>query len=387
MPLPIPVCEPKAIRASMRCQYPGPPPTASAEASSSNAALIVNNNYNNYTTTINNTTNVTTPPVAPVPFNRQHLEFMHHFSTQTFKKINESPKSAAFYGSIPPLALPWDFATSAMFAVTAAHLATIKPDNKQLYCAAAHRFLSDALRQCRAAPDMLDPKQCGALYIAGLFIGICIMALPGLDQGREADPVTRWVASARAWRGVTIMFSTCTAFGQQAPTASLPPRQSDDGHKKPEPEPFWNTVVPGIKSLIDEGVGTEESQRRRVYIGLWQEIQNVYRSTCIADNSASGVLIRPADNELFYSMIHSGDTIASLLVICMAALQHQFDHLWFVRGMQADAASALIAKIEETGGQRETEIARWAKDWVDRDVTPSGVAMSSPRTPPEDEMI
>lgn len=295
---------------------------------------------------------------------------MHHYSICTADTLAESPTLKAWFRGVPLYALRTSAATSAMFSVTAAHLAFLSPQNVR-YSALANKFIQKTLVTAGAELQRLDPSQCGDLYLASLFISLALMAMPGID-GRRTDDLGRFLTATQAWRGVSVVFSTCIDQGHTLPSDYLPPTHEVTVSGLPEAE--FDEMLCLIEHLVlDEHSPYSNMQpcRRRMYLAIVQGLRHCFGPLSLRRVSDSGLMLKTASTDwnLFLRLLREGDTIASLIAICKGVLYHRpFDYYWYSYAMQSNMVRYLLRQLD-CREEAEVKIARWALRSISDDET------------------
>ncbi|KAL2043006.1 hypothetical protein N7G274_004064 [Stereocaulon virgatum] len=164
----------------------------------------------------------TPPPPSPLTLNMAHLELLHHFTIVTSHTITTSSNSHVWHATVPQMALSHEFVMHTVLAISALHIAHLRPEQRLDYRKKAAMHQGRALQLQQLA--MADPTQenADALFIFSFLMVYFASASPSLVDGSAVDtPLHAAVQCIHMLRGVRSILPSVRHWVQEGPLAHL----------------------------------------------------------------------------------------------------------------------------------------------------------------------
>ncbi|KAJ0122131.1 hypothetical protein J7T55_002643 [Diaporthe amygdali] len=144
----------------------------------------------------------------------EHMELLHHYTASTALTLSSTAEvREVWQNRVPRLALHADYVLHALLALSALHLAQIRPESRQSYWATGVHLYQEALGKAQAEMEHVTAKNCTELYIFSTMT--CFYSLAQncelarrLDQGENVDDeemdLLSWVFLLRGNRALIL---------------------------------------------------------------------------------------------------------------------------------------------------------------------------------------
>lgn len=124
----------------------------------------------------------------------QHLELLHHFITVTYETFSPDPVQQHIWrGPVIRMALAFPFLMHELLAISALHLAYVRPDRAQWYSTQSTELQSQAFNIFNSVQRDVDASNCAPILIFTSLLALHILADPsrtvGLDSHHYLDHV------------------------------------------------------------------------------------------------------------------------------------------------------------------------------------------------------
>ncbi|KAH8884999.1 hypothetical protein GQ53DRAFT_696849 [Thozetella sp. PMI_491] len=178
------------------------------------------------------------------------LELMHHYNTKAYLTLPRADEVGDIWrDKVPELAFRHRYLLHHILAMSAFHLAYLRPDEqRRYYCMAAHHQ-SQGIGATRAALESLDVESCHALFMAGSFLALGGFAALAVNAQEETTRtlVEDAVETFGLLKGMSAVLLSWEKTLHDGPFAKLfdltPPHHSSLS--------FWNDMNEGLIILSD----------------------------------------------------------------------------------------------------------------------------------------
>ena len=177
----------------------------------------------------------TPPPPSPLSLNMAHLELLHHFVTVTSYAITTGRIShVVWHDTVPHIALSHEFVMHALLAVSALHIAYLRPDQRMSYWKRAAMHQDRALQLQQLAMANPTRENADALFIFSFLIVYLALASPSSVDGTVVDtPLHAAIQCIHMFRGIRSILPSIRHWVEEGPLAHLLVLYS--GHIKSNP--------------------------------------------------------------------------------------------------------------------------------------------------------
>ncbi|KZF26555.1 hypothetical protein L228DRAFT_257970 [Xylona heveae TC161] len=163
-----------------------PPITSEQPPTTPSPPLLIPSTSSSQVQDATTTTNINTNNNIEDPFlglNMADLELLHHFSVSTCYTISRKPELVTLWRvTIPQLAFSQPFLMRGLLAISALHLARLRPSRSETYLSQAALHQDSALRAARRAMSRVTQDNCNALLAFSILVVMFAFARP-----REPD--------------------------------------------------------------------------------------------------------------------------------------------------------------------------------------------------------
>ena len=149
------------------------------------------------------------PSDSESDLNIQHLELLHNFVTNTYASFTLVPAQQNVWCNVAVRhALAFPFLMYQILAVSALHLAHLKPAQSEHYLSSATKLQNHAMNGFNLLPKPIDESSCAAVLIFSSLLALHVLADPtrtkDADFGGYIDHFTSCIRLMRSVRGLVI---------------------------------------------------------------------------------------------------------------------------------------------------------------------------------------
>lgn len=285
------------------------------------------------------------------------LELMHHYSTTTcftFPRGHEVPH--IWQTAIVEVALANEPLLHQLLAITASHLAYLRPLQSQVYSMIASQHQSDAARGLRAALTQITADNCHASFGAASILVIGAFAAAASPSGHTGDTSCRHQPTLAdlldiviLTRGMNLVLQSSELALQRGPFADLFIRKEYN-----IPRIFLEAVCGKLHELsikILEDHSIEQETARIVNC----EIHNLIQAIKGSIKTATGPSIRIVTlwptilSDDFLSLLHRKVSPALAVLTYYCAILHESQQdAWYTRGWGSGVARDIGRYLQES---------------------------------------
>ena len=280
------------------------------------------------------------------------LELLHHFTTQTcYSFSDKQPSQQLWQNVIPQIAFSHPFLMRGLLAVSALHLAHLRPEEARHFEIKAMTHQTAALGPFQELMKALSPSNCDAIFAFASALVVLSFASPHSSNGHTVldvrEKTTRWM---RLIRGVGPML-----------------------------EPMWSHIKKGkLQGLLTVGVWksaaenspTESFLNYHELCRLCEDCEDVETKEactkaledlrlCFVCSEISLKLPSmsyhasvfwwssglPRD---YLSALEQGHAIAMIILAYYAVILHRLDHFWWINGEPSRIVLAVYWLLDES---------------------------------------
>ena len=165
----------------------------------------------------------TPPPPSPLSLNMAHLELLHHFVTVTSYAITTGRIShVVWHATVPQIALSHEFVMHTLLAVSALHIAYLRPEQRMSYWKRAAMHQDRALQLQQLAMANPTRENADALFIFSFLIVYLASASPSSVDGTIVDtPLHAAIQCIHMFRGIRSILPSIRHWVEEGPLAHL----------------------------------------------------------------------------------------------------------------------------------------------------------------------
>jgi hypothetical protein len=163
------------------------------------------------------------------------MALLHHFSTSTCFTISRHPVLQTLWQiTVPKFGFSYQFVFRAILALSALHLAHMKPDLHAQYVAAADFHHNIALQMVSATIPQINEENGPAVYLFSTITCIIECAMPRKreDFWVSNDKVLQWLGMFRGTVAIITTVNEALRNGPLAPMFTLGDRKSSNWHAR-----------------------------------------------------------------------------------------------------------------------------------------------------------
>ncbi|KXH62828.1 hypothetical protein CNYM01_03689 [Colletotrichum nymphaeae SA-01] len=306
------------------------------------------------------------------------IALMHHFLTCPALDHGDA---ILWRQKVPLLAFQNHSVLHLLLAVSAFHLATIKPDERMRYQGLADKHYETGLRQTMELMPCLSRDTAGVLYIATTLVCSCSFArgpAPGnlliVSDGVEVA----WFELLRGVRlvietvGFEAIFSGVLApmpTGDKPPLEKNPSGQASELRSSPSmPRPvMWEPALGRIAQLIADPADSEEAAYRKMMELLSLAFRETFGTSAEPITASEGkmevimaCIYRTDDDFVWY--LKNKRTIALLVLGHFAVLVKTLEWLWYMRGW----ADHILRGVASSLDAAYLDFLQWPREEIER---------------------
>lgn len=294
------------------------------------------------------------------------LELHLQFITSTYKIFVRREKSAEVWqNTIPRLALQYTFLLHGILAVSALHLASLRPHRQREYTVLAAEHQDLALPLFRESVMNVDEQNCHAVFAFAIVAAGYILASSQpteslLDAGLgEAWGIVEWAQFVRnSYKAYTPQLWAHITAGPLALTIE-PGIVDDPNDFSASPDDHHLTELFPLLSLPPIASAEDQAEMGE-YRAALQELRRTYRmphtsstaGTYLPKSAPFAWILRVSSN--FLAMLSERRPIALILLAHNCVLLKQFEPAWYINGL-ADRLVAIVYEHLNEGSRRWIE--------------------------------
>ena len=151
-----------------------------------------------------------------------HLELLHHFIAVTSYAISPGgPGRELWRMTVPKIALSHDWLMHSILAMSALHLAHLRPEQKRMYRERAAMHQDQALRGQQKALSKPTRENADALFAFTLVITYLAFAAVDTRESANDGPLRRVIQCLHMLRGVAAIHPAVMHFVEEGPLAPI----------------------------------------------------------------------------------------------------------------------------------------------------------------------
>ena len=280
------------------------------------------------------------------------LELLHHFTTQTCYTLSDKAQSQQLWQTaIPQIAFSYPFLMRGLLAVSAFHLAYLRPEETRHFeiKAMAHQHM--ALGPFQDCMKHLSPSNCDALFaFSGLLIVLGFAAPHSSSSHTVLDvreKTTRWI---RLVRGVHPMLEPMWSHigkGKLSALLTAGVWKSEAENLSAEPFACYNELC----RLCEE---CEDSEIKASCEAALEDLRLCFvcmdislKNPAMSDDATvmswpAGLLSR------YLTALEQGHPTAMLILAYYTVVLHRLDHYWWINGEPSRILLAVYWLLDES---------------------------------------
>jgi hypothetical protein len=310
-------------------------------------------------------------------FTMLDLEFLHFYTTSTWYSISSLK---IFQHAFPEMAFTHPFLMHGILALSALHLAHLRPENSQVYIIASDAHHQQAIVGYRDALSSITPQNCHACAAFSLLLNVYAWASPDRpgslflnDEGEDGTSGVELITILRGGNAVMAAHRAVVSEGPLRPLYKLWFGWNEDQEKFAR--------LPSVASLLSRNDDSpilphEDDARLEALAALWDppnahvDVQTaevlshtlrLLRRTFVVSSADNGIEDQQATlgwpimiPEQFLGLVQARNPRALVLLAHYCLLLKRSDSRWWIEGK----AETLLGRILKAVGEP------W-KDWID----------------------
>ncbi|KAI9932448.1 hypothetical protein ASPWEDRAFT_46974 [Aspergillus wentii DTO 134E9] len=291
------------------------------------------------------------------------LEMLHHYSTCTAYTFSRNPTLQTMWRvKVPQIGFSSTYALRAILAISALHLAYLRPDRKHVYVAQAEMHHEAALRMVTPNISKLMEEDGNALFLFSILTCFISCAKPRkLDDFllMEGGQIAGWLVSFRGTKTIVDHAKDTLWAGPLAPIFTIRGRRSRiRSTRSIEGRRFMQD----LEQLIREDVRDERDLH--VYLHTIHEM-----STCFPDDDAQDIQVFETDDVFswllqvsheYLDFLKEQRPIALVIFGYFCVLLRQLEWTWWMQGW----STHLLSKIYEVLDQEHRYWLQWPLEQI-----------------------
>ncbi|KAK9571999.1 hypothetical protein V6Z88_000378 [Aspergillus fumigatus] len=276
------------------------------------------------------------------------LELLHHFSTSTAYTFSRNPALQTFWRvDAPQLGFGAHYTLRAMLAISALHLAYLRPTQKQFYVSQAEHHHSVALTFVTSNMTRLMNENSSALFLFSILTSYFSCAKPRklddlllFQQGR----ISEWLVLFRGTGAIIEYAQEELRSGPLAALLSIRQRRSDYRNSLPTQ---GQAFMDDLEELIREEV--KEQQELQVYLGAIQEMRVSYALwSDIGMWETGDVLVWLLRvSEEFLTLLREQRYVALVIFGYFCPLLRRLEWMWWLEGWSVHLLSRIHGLLDQ----------------------------------------
>ncbi|KAL4912851.1 hypothetical protein BDW62DRAFT_9893 [Aspergillus aurantiobrunneus] len=271
----------------------------------------------------------------PQEWTAQDPELMHHYTLYTSKTIGRRPEMhETWQVAIPKIAYANEFLMHGILALSALHLAYLKPEQYSFYLAGSGFHMSLGLRSFRKVLQAPNAENCYALFSFSGLIMVYIYASPSDSvEGRSGHDLESILELLGLCRGTLVLLP----YMDLLRNSELKPLflQEFDMHVSEHPRPThrFPDILPQLINL-QHLINTETSPtERESFLVALSRLQSSFEALENADLplECGTLYMWPiAVDETFFTHLRNRHPVALVLLAFWCAQIPSFSDYWFI---------------------------------------------------------
>lgn len=310
---------------------------------------------------------VTNP--SSLTLNLDHLELLHHFIAVTSHDISIGPIGhGVWYMIVPKLALSHDWLMHSVLAVSALHIAHLRPEQRIAYWKRAAMHQDQGLQGQHKAMAKPSQENGNALFAFTLVIIYLAFASPRTLDSAEDAPLQGVLQCLHMLRGIRAILPGIWEFVQDGPLSHL--RNLAPGNIKSKPY-FQDAVTEAhfSKLLIFASTNVELSQDQdmddvEIYAAAASSLRTAFlRIESIEDGETPTPAIWHWAVRLpisFAMRLEEQHVVPLVLIAHWCVLLNQVKHYWWIHGW----VDQTLSEIEGCLPQEQRHWLEWPLEKV-----------------------
>ncbi|OOF93544.1 hypothetical protein ASPCADRAFT_151103 [Aspergillus carbonarius ITEM 5010] len=272
------------------------------------------------------------------------LELLHHFTTSTAYTFSHHPVLQSFWRvEVPQIGFTAPYTLRAILALSALHLATLRPEKSQSYIAQANIHHEAALKLATPQMANITPENSAPLFLFSALSTFIWCARP-LELGNflfwENHEIASWLVLIR---GTGTILDFADEALKSGPLASMFSARAR--HRISEPDSH-HQVLESLRHLVMADV--QEEHMAKVYSSVIDEMNRPF-ILCLERN----LKLETADVFIwllripheFLLLLKDYQPLAMVIVGYFCVLLHQLEWMWCMRGWSTHLLSQIYNQL------------------------------------------
>ncbi|KAH8679547.1 hypothetical protein BGZ60DRAFT_427880 [Tricladium varicosporioides] len=298
-------------------------------------------------------------PQSGIP--SQELELMHHYATSTYTTLsNGTAQNEVWQHIVPREALHHAFLMHGILAVSALHLAHLRPSSSQYYINIAMHHYTLAVEHFRPILEEITPTNATAVFIFSSLLACISFAIPQESPETTALPFTpldtlqKIINIFTLERGVQTVLEACWAWvknGSIEPLMVHIPTEPENDLRDDEEQ-----ALKSLESRIGRESRSEELKTEA--LKALQLLRAIHPFNALPTEQMSFIMAWPVlVSSTFFTAICERQPVAIAILGYYGAVLHGLVGVWWV----GDKGLRLVMACTDLLGPRWDECMRWAK--------------------------
>jgi hypothetical protein len=278
------------------------------------------------------------------------MELLHHWCTSTSSTLTRSPELKILWRTeVPKIGLAHDYVLQTILALSSKHLARLKPEQRNMYEAAAVTLQKEGLDSVSKILPNITEDNCSAIFV---FSGLTWMnSLAVLEKPKELPPHSQtetaadWLVMLRGIVSVTMTASSRLEKGELAAMVDMEKYSSTGENSAPHPA---DESLLRLKVLVT--VSTVGAERSAMYCTVIDGLRraflifhNLSSDTCFLPVVFSWPSLLPDD---YVSRLGKREPEALVIFAYFAALLSKAESCWWLRGWGEHFISNILELLD-----------------------------------------
>jgi hypothetical protein len=264
------------------------------------------------------------------------MELLHHWYTTTSTTITRSPEMKNLWRiEVPRIGLANDYVLQTMLALSAQHLARLKPEARSTYESAAESLQKAGLNAVSKILPNITEDNCSAVFIFSGLTWINSLAVQrkpeGLPPHSQTETAADWLVMLRGIVSVTDTAFSWLEKGELGAMVDMEPYGQPDENNAPHPA---EESLLRLKVLITESTASEEESS--MYCSVIDALRKTFfvvhhlsSDTCLLPVIFSWPSLLP---DQYISLLEKREPEALAIFSYFAALLSKLDSCWWLKG-------------------------------------------------------
>ncbi|KAH8768713.1 hypothetical protein F5882DRAFT_442365 [Hyaloscypha sp. PMI_1271] len=354
-------------RYSSPCTFPARLSTPQNSTSSRSPSLIPHSPQPSFTN-----------PASNTPFNTQHLELLHLYTTTTVYTFTTLPARAQIYQHIvPQLAFRHPFLLSGILALSALHLSHLHPARKDQLHRDAVEYHDVALKGFKQELGSITKENCEALYVFSTFLVVCAWAgsegkgnlffseREGEGAEGEEGGTAEWV---NLLRGSRTLARDCYAWVMDGPVRTFIQLYNDQPKFFDLPEEDTARFA-ALETLWGPESAFTRAEKEALSEAL-RHLKEIYamllhygatsQKLCTIAMTIAWSTITP---DTYISLVSQRCPEALVLLAHYCLLLSKIDNVWWLNGISRHLLRSVCRMIGKVGNARDGGEGKW-EAWI-----------------------